>query len=175
MSCDLAYIPKRLHTGNRSPVLFFNIGENLFRRCKKEEENNHFDSIQIIDISVNRRGFDSNNIFSEPEDVLFNFSSKNSFEKYEDQTFICLEIKELNENSTYEKIILNSNNKVRIFLNHRIEPCNYSHCCFEFYFNEEEVTKENYKKGLRSDTNLKDWCKFELTSMMTKKEIRLNW
>lgn len=177
MDCELSYIPERLKSINKQPVHFFALGEILFRRCKKEDKLTHFQKeARFFDISVNRRGFDKNNIFSEPEDVLFNFNTKNDFEKYEDQSFLCLEIKELNSNFQYEKMFNNSKNKVRIFLNHRIEPCNYSHCCFEIYFNEIEITtKETYEKSLKKDSELKDWCKFEITNMMIKEEVRLNW
>lgn len=177
MFCELSYIPKRLHLLEKKSIQYFSIGETLFRRCKKEEKLNHFDNIQIFDISVNRRGLSTENILSEPEDVLLNFSPRNSFEKFDNDILITLEIKELNEDKQFEKIQENcsTKNTVRVFLNHRIEPCNYSHCCFEFYFNGEEVSKENYKKSLRTDTELKDFCKFELTKMLIKEEVRLNW
>ncbi|TAF73170.1 MAG: hypothetical protein EAZ53_13550 [Bacteroidetes bacterium] len=179
MNCELKHIPERLHSKNRNPVQFFNIGEVLFRRCKLEEKLNPFDYISVYDISVNRRGYDTENIFSEPEDVLFNFGNFHSFVKYDEQTFICLEIKELNESYQYEKLsdtLLPTHNIAKIFLNHRIEPCNYSHCCFEIYFNNIEMKdKTIYDKHLKKDSILKTWCKNELAKMMIKEEIRLNW
>ena len=177
MECYLAHIPLRLHSKNKSAVLYFTLGEVLFTRCKHEVKNNPFNSFSSYDISVNRQGFDENNIFSEPEDVLFNFST-DEFQKFENETYFNLEIKELNNKSQYEKFsdeYLPTSNKVRIFLNHRIVPCNYSHCCLEIYFNQIEMNKESYPNYLKKDSILKTWCKNELSKMIIRGEVRLNW
>lgn len=167
MDCELSYIPERLKSRDRQPIQFFRVREILYRRCKKEDIDTHFLKLSpFSDISVNRSGSIDEQL-SEPEDVLFNFSTRNNFEKYNDQTYISLEIKELNKNFQYDKFYSNSKNKVRIFLNHKIEPCNYSHCCFEIYFNDIEIiSKEIYEKTIKKDTDIKDWCRLEIIKMM---------
>lgn len=175
MACLLNYIPQHLHANDRPNIAEFNIGEFLYRRCKIEEIDNPFDSLSLVDISVNRQGF-GENILSTPEDVLYNTSQ----EKYPalqrfDMHVSYLEIEELNDQLAYEKSNAIEHNECTILLRHKKEECMYCHCAFEIYYNGTEMTWENYKDSLGRNSKLKTWCKLELSKMIMKEAVRINW
>lgn len=135
-----------------------------------------FSYFQLYDISVNRRGL-STNILSEPNDVLWNFKHINKFQKYS-QEIAYLEIIELTNNNVYVKTFTATSglpNTIEIKLTHKITECNYAHCVFEIWFNNQEVTRDNYKDTLKRSSELKTWCKNELSKMQIKGQIKLNW
>ncbi len=183
--CELTYIPTNLLRFGRNDFNKFYIGEYLYFRCKEEVKNNPFDAISLVDLSHNRSGrwF---NIFSIPNDVLLNTNP--TIEKPEekfDLSIACLEIKEL-INRTYVKELrepevsggeILSQTKCVIQLKHKPINCNYSHCAFEFYFNDEEVTFKNYGTTLGSKANkkLRTRCKHEISKMIIKEEVRINF
>lgn len=175
MSCPLDYIPNHLHTNNRPDINYFSIGENLFRRCKEEDKNNPFDSISLVDLSINRRGPNQNLILCDPNDVLYNTNPTNGKGNIINESISCLEIKELNDINEYEKIHTHDELKCKIHLKHDKTPCMYSHCSFKIYYNDIETTYENYNKGLKKNNKLRIWCKNELAKMYIKEEVRLNW
>ncbi len=191
MLCELSYIPPRLVWGGRPVVPTFKIGEKLFRRCKAEERENPFDSISLVDLSLNRGG-DEDFEFSVPRDVLFNTNptEKKMQQLFDDEVVVELEIMELNSKAQYKKKFyepeLDQNEEksndqfcCEIFLRHKPDKCNYSHCAFEFYFKGELVTWSNYTKTLgkkNSETSkIRTKCKFEISRMIIKEEVRINF
>lgn len=184
MPCTLSYIPSHLHTSGRPDLNYFSIGEFLFRRCKEGNKYNPFDEISLIDISLNRRGPDPENILSDPEDVLFNTNPGNGKGEIINESIAYLEIKELDENNGYDKSYTHEtitasgekiNNICRIILKHDKTPCIYAHCAFKIFLNGIETTFLNYKTGLGKQSQLRIWCKNELAKMYIKQEVRLNW
>lgn len=99
-----------------------------------------------------------------------------------------MQILELNEHLQYEKQIdgiqVGSNGEQNniyctIKLKHKSEDCNYAHSAFEFYYDDEEVTWENYKATLgkenKGHSKLRTKCKTEISKMILKEEVRINW
>lgn len=191
VSCNLSYIPARLVWGGRPIVQSFKIGEKLFRRCKEEERENPFDSISLVDLSLNRGG-DEEFQFSLPKDVLYNTNptETKTQQVFDEEVVVALEIKELDAQSQYRKLFYepvgNQNEEqlygqfcCEIFLRHKPDDCNYSHCSFEFYYKGEEVTWKNYKttlgKGNSETRKLRTKCKYEISRMIIKEEVRINF
>lgn len=191
MSCKLSYIPKRLVWDCRPIVPTFKIGEKLFRRCKKEEKENPFDRISLVDLSLNRSG-DETFEFSRPSDVLYNTNPtiEKPQEIFTEEVVVQLEILELTNELQYQKVFfepivgLNETQPLgqfccEIFLRHKPDNCNYAHCSFEFYYKGEEVTWKNYKTTLgkknSETTKLRTLCKHEISRMMIKEEVRINF
>lgn len=187
MACEIPYIPNRLHRNGRENIVEFEIGELLFRRCPPNHVRNPFDSISLVDVSVNREGPEAGK-FCEEEDVLYiTIPNDGDKEKYEES--ICrMQILELNDNSQYEKRIdgkqagpngEQNDISCTIKLKHKSEDCNYAHSAFEFYYDEEEVTWENFKATLGKDNKghrkLRTTCKTEISKMILKEEVRINW
>lgn len=182
MPCTIPYIPERLHTNERPDIPGFSLGEQLYRRCKEEEKSNPFDTINLIDVSVNRQGPNGNPL-SQPDDVLLNDTPENGKGEVYNLTICYMTIMELDENNQYHKVnyqvtVKNENEETdscTIFLKHKKLDCNYAHCAFEIFYNDVEMTQLNYKKTLKKNTKLKTWCKNELSKMILKEEVRINW
>ena len=126
------------------------------------------------------------NIFSIPKDVLFNTSPTDKKpQEIFDMSIACLEIKELVKGTYHKELIepeggnLNNLNysKCVIKLKHKPINCNYSHGAFEFYFNDVELTFKNYETTLGSKANkkLRTKCKHEMSKMVIKQEVRINF
>jgi hypothetical protein len=177
MPCLLNHIPPRLHTNGRGDINYFSIGEFLFRRCPEKYRYNPFDTISLSDISVNRRGPDENTILSEPEDVLLNFNLENQKgEIITDEVVSALEIKELDSNMEYLKTEEVDGASCKIHLKHDKIECNYSHSAFKIFFNGDELDSfKKYSDSLKKHSILKTWCKNELSKMIIKEEVRINW
>lgn len=179
--CSLPRIPDHLHSKGRPDLPLFEVGEYLYRRCKPLEVEDPFATVRLTDLSVNRQGPTNNRPLCEPEDVLRDFSVDAQRDWIEEQKAIALTIKEVNEQATYryETSLVDDAGKVTavcvMVLVHDQEPCNYAHCAFQLWFNEEEVTRENYKKGFgRNQYNdLRDRCKFQLARMIKKRAVWL--
>lgn len=189
MPCGLNYIPNHLIQNGRVPLGSFSIGEYLYFRCEESVKFNPFDNISLVDLSNNRSGTPTN-FLSHPEDVLYN---TNPSVLKPDQKFnlsiACLEIVELNENSNYvkefkEPVTLPIPNPSNIQQNicvinlmHKPIECNYSHCAFEFHFNNTEVTFANYKATLGAKANkiIRTKCKNEISKMIIKEVLRINF
>lgn len=190
MCCQLEYIPDHLKQAKRPVLEEFSIGEILYHRCTEEKKLDPFDKISLVDVSVNRSGTIENKL-SQPEDVLFNINPtpEKPFQKY-DLSIACLEIKELNEENKYIKEVTeppstpeepNPDNqlKAEIKLKHKPEECNYSHSACEFYFNNVEVTYENWSVTLGRDNGktrkLRTRCKQAIAIMILQEVVRINW
>lgn len=187
MACILHYIPPRLLPNGRVNHHNFSLGERLYRRCKKEEIENPFDTISLYDLSLNRSGVD--NEYSVREDVLLNTrpSSPEDPQRFamEIAELLIQELSEINEydvsfsgrRATNEmegdEVMLN------ILLRHKLEDCNYSHCAFEFRLDGIEVTSENYSQTLGHKNSgigkLRLRCRQEIAKMILKGLLRVHW
>jgi len=171
LDCLLKYIPKHLHTNEKSIIEEFVIGEELFYRCKYEECNKPYDKISLCDISHNRNFADSDTY--KRKDVLFNLNSEDANETYSDLNIAILKIKNLTDKKTYIKKIISESNEnivVTIILKHDPLPCMYPHSIFEISIDKTVVTKENYKKllgrGGKAYKNIRRDIRQELTSLI---------
>ena len=157
----------------------------LYRRCKTLDED-PYDGISLYDLSGNREGYWYNRL-SYPKDVLYNLTEDRSKGEFLNEFVLALEIKEISENRTYEKLLIESGvddkgapftHTCLIKLLHDKIPCNYSHCIFQITFNGNVVTKENYKKTFGKDnkaiSRLRKKCKVELAEMIFTKELWIN-
>ena len=185
-ACNIPYIPERLHTNDKPDIPVFELGEHLYYRCKPEHLDQPFDGIKIFDLSVNRQGH-KNNLLSNPEDVLFNINPENGKGELLDTAIITLEIIEISENNTYEKTINHEgedgegNPKTYscfLKLLHDKLVCNYAHSIFKIKFEQETVTRDNWKITLgkkgKSVTELRTKCKLEFEEMIRNNEVRIN-
>lgn len=182
MSCQIPYIPERLHINNRPHVGEFFYGEILYRRCPKDKVKNPFDGISLVDLSVNRQGAPLDEPLCEPGDVLFNMVPENGKGERLDEAVVPLKILELDEEKQYLKSQSATTsgevpvtNNCTIHLRHKVEPCNYAHAAFEVYYNGEEMTFDNYKQTLKKNTLLRTWCKNEISKMILHEEVWINW
>ena len=178
MICSLEYIPPRLHTNDRNIIDRFQVGEQLYYRCKGLSCTKPYDNISLYDISHNRN-------FSDPEkyptsDVLFNIIEDNDFQQYDMDT-VPLIIRELKEEITFSKeFVSHSNPDIRasLTLKHKPVPCMYTHAVMEIILNDVIVTKENYKSTIgRSGAiykNLRRDIRQELSSILQTKNLDLN-
>lgn len=190
MPCLLKYIPPHLLSNGRDPLSFFSIGEYLYYRCEEAVKSNPFDAISLVDLSNNRSGTQANFI-SFPEDVLYNTNPTvlKPEEKFDKLSIACLEIVELNDDNNYIKEFKEpvnlpvpnptniQQNVCVINLKHKPIECNYSHCTFEFHFNNTEVTFDNYKTTLGAKANkiIRTKCKLEISKMIIKELLRINF
>lgn len=176
MDCPLDYIPDRLHTNDRQPINEFGLHELLFRRCKLEEKENPFAKISLVDLSVNRQG-EIGEELCKPDDVLFNTHPEEGHiqARFDDQVIVVLEILEIAPSNTYEKLFEEDANNCRIILRHRPDPCNFSHSAFEIFYNQTEVTYENWKNTLGKNNKLRTKCRQEMAKMILREEVRINW
>lgn len=184
MACELPHIPTRLHENGRPNIDHFNISEYLFRRCDPSEIENPFAKISLVDISVNRSGI-AGSWLSQPEDVLYNTNPEKYGEVVKlDQSVAILEITELNAENQYHKSKTETRhlpkkepetNTCDIKLKHKKEQCNYAHCTFEIYYDNIQVSFENYNQTIKRNSLLRTWCKNELAKMIVKEEVRINW
>lgn len=189
-ACQLAYIPDRLIPNGRQILETFSIGEFLYHRCKEQVKSDPFNSISLVDLSVNRSGI-AENVLSIPADVLFNTNP--TIEKVEevfDLAICSMEIMELNDGKKYikeltEPPLIEGEQSTAgqlvciIYLKHKPDKCNYSHSSFEFYFNGEEVTFANYDttlgRGNSPTRKLRTRCKHEISKMIIKEELKINF
>ncbi len=180
MGCKIDYIPSRLHTNNRQDINEFYIAERLFRRCKEEEKINPFDTISLSDVSVNREGSGDNKL-SLPEDVLYNMNPDNGKGEKLNLSISYLNILELNNQNQYFKILCSYNVNTsltdicQICLKHKKEDCNYSHSAFVFCYNGVEISNFEIYKNTWKNKKLRTKCKNELSKMIIKEEVRINW
>jgi len=175
-SCELHYIPKRLHWDKKPLITVFRIGDLIYRRCKPEELENPFGHISLREISHNV-GTANGIKISIPTDVLYNVDPEDENEIYEGRIPCIMDIKELNENQ-YCKTYEEENNIICVLrLVHDPLPCMYSHCNFSIWINEEKVTKENYDTTLNIKLlkKLRIKIRQELALMIKREEIRLNF
>ena len=156
----------------------------IYRRCPAANIEDPFNTIKLADVSVNRQG-PAEQVYSEPEDVLFNYNPENGKGETLDEAIVSMRISEVNfegkyvKSETYSQPSKKDGNPVsnicEIQLKHKMDVCNYSHCAFEIFYNGEQMTFENYKKSLQKNSYLKSWCKNELSKMIIRKEIKINW
>src|SRR4051812_16203925 len=126
-TCQLNYIPERLHTNNREANEVFYVGELLFFRCPLEKLPNPYLSITLTELSHNRRGIHEAPI-SESDDVLYNTRSDKNFERHEDTCVITISIVDLDKNNQFDKRFIDKNNNhARIKLLHDPVPCMFPH------------------------------------------------
>lgn len=179
--CSLPQIPARLHANGRPELPLFEIGEQLYRRCKPVEVENPFASLSLVDLSVNRTGPADIAPLCEEVDVLRNFSSENEEEWIQNEVAVSMVIKELNEVGTYSYVTTLPDGGVPVTdtcvltLAHDQIPCNYAHSAFQLRLNGKEVTFGNYKDSLgdKKYRKFRDKCRFELGKMIIKGEIWL--
>lgn len=175
--CTLEYIPARLKRDNRPVIPIFQVGENLFYRCKAEHLENPYKTISIAELSHNRSG-DLNEPLSQADDVLFNIRQDDPIERYLDLEVCTLEIKSLTPQNIYKKhfseIKANISYSATMELIHGPENCMYPHSVFRVYLAEEVVTIENYKTTLAKYQKLKTSIKEELASMIKRKQVHQN-
>jgi len=172
-SCNYQHVPARLHTGEKLPIPNFEVGEHIYRRCKEEEIANPFLTIDLKELSVNRRGLAGNTI-SEEADVLINITADNA-ENYPLQ--VCtMVIRDLNvESGTYDKDFNQEkggqNYVAKVKLIHDPDKCMYPHCVFRIWLGDALVTRENYKTTLKKMDKLKDKIRLALGAMVLQKQI----
>ena len=175
--CTLPYIPQRLHTNNKLKIAKFEVGEFLYRRCKPEELENPFKNITITELSHNRGGF-RNNLFCNPDDVLFSIKKDEAFEEYEGNVVCYLEIKSLNDKNKYRKEYTQTKNNDEyncvMELLHEPEPCMFPHCVFRVWINNEIVTRDNCKETINKLKTIRTSLKEELASMIYNRQISQN-
>lgn len=185
--CELVYIPCHLVKNGRKNLDKFFLGEFLYYRCEEAVKSNPFDKISLIDLSHNRSGTWFN-FLSKPEDVLYNTNPLKP-EQIIDLSIACLKIEELIDNAYIKEIKEPADNPATpiipeqlvcvIKLKHKPIECNYSHCAFEFYLNNTEVTFDNYRTTLghksSNPTKIRTRCKHEISKMIIKEVVRINF
>lgn len=185
--CALNYIPIHLVRNGRKNLDKFFLGEFLYYRCEEAVKLNPFDKISLIDLSHNRSGTWFN-FLSVPEDVLYNTNPLKP-EKKINLSIACLKIEELVDNTYIKEIKEPPDNPATplipdqlvciIKLKHKPIECNYSHCAFEFYYNGVEVTLKNSNATLghksSKPTKLRTRCKHEISKMIIKEVVRINF
>jgi len=172
MSCTLRHVPERLHKQGKSLLNEFEIGEEIYRRCKKEELENPFASISIADISVNRQGILSQKL-SNPEDVLINILECGAPDY---KAEICLlKIKDLSDDKTYDKTFEQVKNDqvytARMTLIHDPACCMYPHCEFRVWIDGKHITRENHDETIGKLKQIRGRLKHALAEMIVKREI----
>lgn len=177
MSCKLEHVPDRLHRNDQPPNDKFKIGEEIYRRCTKDELENPFKKISIVDISVNRQGGYGSIEKSKPEDVLINFLEERKHDYY-DKEVCVMKIKDLNSLSRYDKSFSQEKNDckrhARMWLVHDPEDCMFHHCEFRVTVDGERVTFDNYKSTIKKLKRIRTSLKQELASMIVQKVISQN-
>lgn len=172
--CKFKHVPKRLHLDDKDIISSFEVGEQIYRRCKPEQIENPFNSISIADVSTNRQGFQEN-IISVPEDVLINTTS-NSPEILDEQVVCVLEITDLLKSGIYFKEFSQTKGDAihvaALELVHDPTICMFPHCEFRVHLNGQQVGINEYgiviRKKLREiHTSLKQ----ALASMIIKNQI----
>ncbi len=174
--CNLKHIPERLHAAGRSDIQNFEIGEELYRRCKPEHLINPFASISLRDISINRQGLKLQKL-SNPEDVLLNLNLERNPDEILKESVCILVVKEL-EGNTYRKEAVDL--KTKITLLHDQLACNYAHCVFQIEFDGKVVLEDNYDQTINNKKDKtaskgRTWCRQELAEMIIKREVKINW
>jgi len=169
MHCNLAYIPKRLHSFNKDVVKTFTVGEELYYRCNLEECSKPYQKISLYDVSHNRNFNNSKNY--PKDDVLFNIDDKTEIEKIANKHINTSIIKSLSKNNTFEKTITLIDKRdatAHIKLIHKPLPCMYPHCIFQIAINGVIVTKDNYSITLKPKKykNIRRDIRLELTSII---------
>lgn len=171
--CSLTYIPKRLHWDNKPTIEEFEVGDIVYRRCKKEELENPYTSLSLTELSHNL-GTSKNIEISKEKDTLFSIIESEDIEVYNLE--ICtLTIKSLNHLNSYtKKFEENKNGKIYIakmdFL-HDPVSCMYPHCIFRIWLNDVVITFQNYKTTLKTTNKIRTEIRQELGSMIRRKEI----
>jgi len=99
-----------------------------------------------------------------------------------DEAIVPLQIMELGDEGQYKKAHTAATGKDLKFhvccicLKHKKEECNYSHAAFEIFYDGKELTSfEQYKNTLKKNSLLRTWCKTEISKMIIREEIWLNW
>jgi len=177
LDCQLTYIPDRLHLKNKQIIHEFIVGEKLYYRSKPENLTKPYDNISLRDISHNRNFNDD--IAYPMNDVLFNTDLDDDREIYEGLEVVLLVITELQNETTFKKEIIYSQNlediKVMIKLKHDPIPCMYPHSVFEISVNNEIVNQNNYNSILgkknKTYSNLRSEIRQELTSMIQNRVV----
>ena len=180
MSCELTYIPERLHfTEDKNLINSYAVDDILYRRAKENEVVNPFASISLIDLSHNI-GTNIGEEISKMSDVLFSILDDEEEENYDLQV-VSLKIISLNEESKYDKLFFcdkDHNLRVRAHLSHKPVCCMYPHAVFQFFVhndqnNEIEVSFDNYKDTLGSKKfkHLRDKLRHELSQMIIREVI----
>ncbi len=145
MICHLDYIPKRLHTNKKPTNPIFEVGENLYYRCKENECLKPYDKISLYDISHNRN-FGSPEDYPK-EDVFYNILEDDPQQVYPNLSFTILTLKNIENEQTFKKEVISLDDtdlKALIWLKHDPLPCMYTHSVFEVSVNKIIVNKENY-------------------------------
>lgn len=174
MACDFAHVPERLHRNNRPTASIFEVGEEVYRRCTKEEIENPFKSISICELSVNRQGTEENRI-SLPEDVLVNITSREVPHILAKE--ICvLVIRDLNPaTQTYNKDFFevkdNRTYTANMTLVHDPHECMYPHSLFRITVDDDVITFANYEDTIKRLKQLRTLLKSELAAMIVQRQI----
>jgi len=176
LACQLAYIPKHLHAGDRQPENIFQVGEELYYRTNPDNLQRPYDNIKLQDISHNRSVLPKQ---GDKEDVLYNIIIDDEQERYENKTIVALLIKNLGELDTYSKTFTTKYDdalSVTITLLHDPVPCMYPHSVFELRLVDGTVVdSHNYTKTLgkrnQAYSDLREQIRNELTAMMLNEEI----
>lgn len=180
MSCDLAYIPERLHfTEDRPLIDAYAVDDILYRRAKEHEVANPFGAISLVDLSHNI-GTNIGYELSKMSDVLFSILEEEKEEVY-DQQVVALKIISLNDIGRYDKIFACDRRpelKVRTLLLHDPVCCMYPHAVFSFFvyneFNEEiEVSYKNWGEtlGQKMYKHIRTKLRHELSKMIIREVI----
>ncbi len=168
MECPLTYIPEHLHYKNKPIIPAFNIGEKLYYRSKPENLKKPYDNISLRDISHNRNF--NNNLLYPKETVLLNTDLDDEREVYENLKIVILEIREIQDNTTYKKEVISKkdeNIRASITLKHSPIACMYPHSAFEISVNDTIINKQNYDKFLGKKNQIYSDLRSEIRQELT--------
>lgn len=176
MDCPLIYIPEYLHSKGKPKIPDFIVGEKLYYRSKPENLSRPYDNISLYDISHNRNFNDD--LLYPKESVLFNIDINDEREVYENLEMVILEIKNLQNHTTYHKEIISkidNSLKADIILKHSPFPCMYPHSVFEISINNIIIDNQNYNENLgkrnKLFSNIRSEIRQELTLIIQNGKI----
>jgi hypothetical protein len=172
MSCSLSHVPEHLHLAKKEVNNVFYLHEEIYRRCTLEEIHNPFQTISIVDLSVNRQGHQED-IISQKEDVLFNI--KDSLPQKYIAEICVLRIIELNDLNSFDKEFVEAKgenvHKARIKLVHDPKECMYPHCEFRVWVDSEHIGYSNYNRTVKKLNKIRTQLKQCLAQMIIQREI----
>jgi hypothetical protein len=172
--CNLPYIPKHLHLGEKPKITEYAIGDIIFRRCTPDEIENPFKTVSITELSHNI-GISKGESISDVKDVLFNIREDEPDEEYVGQLVCKLKIKSLDDMGQYAKEFRQRKGAVefvgKVKLLHDPLPCMYPHCLLRVWINGEIVTFRNYNHSLKKLNQIRTSIRHELATMIFREAI----
>jgi hypothetical protein len=173
--CNLQHIPERLRRQGRPTIEQFQIGEELYFRCKEEALENPYKVVSLCEVSHNRQGH-VNNILSEADDVLYAITGE--AERYTDKKICTLKIVALTNEGAYHKTFHETKNGTefvgRMKLMHDPDECMYPHSIFRVWLNDEVVDMQNYDVTLKKVNKIRTYLKEDIAAMIVARKVDQN-